>query len=254
MSILDKVDSDKPFFLYYGAKKAGESDSAPQSIGDADRAFGEVIAALKQRDLYDNTIIILIADNGESLPQGKCTLYRGGTNVPLIIGYADSLARGCVSHALVSSIDLAKTILDFAGLTPTKSMQGETLLPLLKGEKESVRKYAHAQMGWHFNPVAVTKNDMYFGRSVTDGETLLIYNAVPRPTMPYFEMYDLVNDKSQQTNIFGDEKYAAKRTELLRAMNRRMVLNGDFLAPPSEFLIIESNMGRKHLGEGNPIP
>ncbi len=278
--VLDSVGADKPFFLYYGTNQPHtpwpkthpnvnkenlilplDWEDTPdmrtryarylQAVKEADNAFGQMLQTLKDRGEYDNTIIILMGDNGESLPRGKCTLYDRGTHVPFIVRVPGHSRAGYVSDALISSIDISATLLEIAGIKPTPTMQGISFLPELKGEVGAQpRQYAFAEVGWHFKLLGVDPDDMYFARSVNDGRYLLIYSGVPRPGMEYFEMFDLQSDPFQLNNLFlsNESEHRAKRLELIKAINRRMILDGDFMSPPSEFIKVEAGQGRYLLG------
>ncbi|HEX7905420.1 MAG TPA: sulfatase [Chitinophagaceae bacterium] len=102
-------------------------------IGWFDSHLMNCINELKRIGEFDNTIIIVTADNGMSFPYAKANCTDAGIHVPLAICWGKKLRRDQVIEALVSSIDIAPTILAAVGLKAGKSMGGQSLLPLLNG-------------------------------------------------------------------------------------------------------------------------
>jgi N-sulfoglucosamine sulfohydrolase len=86
-----------------------------------DREIGEVLQRLEDEGLTENTIVFIIGDNGRCMPRGKQFLYDGGIQVPIIVRWPEKIKPGQVSDDLVSTIDITKTILDLAGITPLSS-------------------------------------------------------------------------------------------------------------------------------------
>ena len=101
-----------------------------------DDEVGRLVAALKDSGQYDNTVIVFNSDHGDYLGDFSLLLkgampFRSVTQVPMI--WSDPANRtGRVSPALASTIDLTATILDRAGLTPYRGMQGTSFLPVIE--------------------------------------------------------------------------------------------------------------------------
>ena len=95
---------------------------------------GNLIAEVKEAGLLDNTIIMFWSDHGVGLPRAKRWLYDSGTHIPLIVRVPGRLREaglgeaGTVCDDLVSSIDLAPSVLSLAGLPIPKVMQGQAFL------------------------------------------------------------------------------------------------------------------------------
>jgi arylsulfatase A-like enzyme len=104
-----------------------------------DEAFGRLLDALKSLDLADNTIVLFTSDhachfktrNGEY----KRSCHESSIRVPTLLYGPGFTGRGQVRE-LVSLVDLPPTLLDAAGLPVPREMQGRSILPLLKGERE----------------------------------------------------------------------------------------------------------------------
>ncbi len=102
------------------------------TISQIDHHVGRLIALLKEKRLYDNTLIVFTADHGEYLGYHHLLLkgnhmYDPLVKVPLVIKWPDGRRAGSVSQRLVSNVDLAPTLCRAAGLQPAAEMRGEDL-------------------------------------------------------------------------------------------------------------------------------
>ena len=164
--------TEEPFFLYFaypsphapiipndefdGKSKAG---AYGDFVYETDDSIGKILKALKESGQAENTIVIFSADNGpehyayerdqafdhwsaEPFRGLKRDVYEGGHHVPFMIKYPGVTKAGTVSEALVSQIDLMATLAAVVEYDlPEKNAAEDSynLLPLLKGEVESVR-------------------------------------------------------------------------------------------------------------------
>ncbi|MBT5926382.1 MAG: sulfatase [Verrucomicrobia bacterium] len=91
-----------------------------QSVSRIDQGLGKLVQILKESNQYENTLILYLSDNGIAFPGAKTTLYEPGMCLPLIVRSPDQNRRGITTDAMVSWIDLTPTLLDFAGLDPSR--------------------------------------------------------------------------------------------------------------------------------------
>ena len=166
-------------------------------IAFADAQFGRLIAFLKAKGLYDNTLIVLTGDHGESLGEhGEKThgffLYNATLHVPVIIHLPGETAAKTVSD-LATLADLMPTVLKELKIEVPAQVQGRSLLPLPianKGVPNSV--YAETFLPrLHFNWSEL--------RSVETEKYQFI--QAPKP-----ELYDLVADPGETRNLYADKK------------------------------------------------
>jgi N-sulfoglucosamine sulfohydrolase len=102
-----------------------------QSVTRLDRGVGLILEVLHEAGQLDDTLIIFISDNGIPFPGAKTTLYSAGIHLPLILS-GPGLPQGRSNNALVSFIDLAPTILDWARAPgPKYKLPGRSLLPIV---------------------------------------------------------------------------------------------------------------------------
>jgi arylsulfatase A-like enzyme len=190
-------------------------------VQGVDDGVGKVLDYLDQTGLATNTIVIYSADNGWYLGDlglyDKRFMYEPGLNVPLL-ARGPGLKAGIVPTQFVANIDLAPTFLDLAGLPIPASMQGRSLVPLLRGEAPAAWRtsfyYRYYHDPGHHNTAA-----HYGVRTAT--HKLIHYwkqNA--------YELFDLTKDPTEQHNLLFSEtkarqpgvtaKFAELKVELAR--------------------------------------
>ncbi len=121
------------------------SDGYDAEIAFADEQIGQVLAALKQRGTYDDTLIVVVGDHGESLLQHSevshsLLIFDSTMHVPLIVKLPGQEARGRRVEAVSSVVDVMPTILAVLGIAAPGDVQGKSLLPLLKGGPADARR------------------------------------------------------------------------------------------------------------------
>jgi arylsulfatase A-like enzyme/Flp pilus assembly protein TadD len=166
--------SNPPFFLWVHLYDAHDPYDPPEpfkskfpkqpydgEIAYSDSAVGKLLDQLRKHGLYDETLIAVMADHGESLgAHGENThgifLYDETLHVPLLIKLPLNNAAGKQVETRVSLIDVAPTILSAAKLSLPKQMQGESLLDTIKPAKTEAEDrpayaetdYPHRAFGW----------------------------------------------------------------------------------------------------------
>ena len=132
-----------------------------QAVTGIDMLVGNLRATLKQLNLDKNTIVIFTSDHGifwgEDGLGGKALCYEICTKVPMIIHnpMSPEKTKGIVNNELVQSIDIAPTMLQYAGINIPNSYQGKPLNNMIEGNDEPVRDYLFTENLWstHFgNP------------------------------------------------------------------------------------------------------
>ena len=170
-----------------------------------DRFVGDVLAELDRQEVQRNTIVIFMSDNGRPFPRDKTTLYDSGIRTPLIIRWPSRIAANSRSQSLVSSVDLAPTLLHLAGATAPSGMDGNSFHPVLSDPSHPHREFIFAEKNWHdFEDHARTARSRrfkYIRNSYPDLPNTPPADAVRSPT--YQEMLRLhqnngLNEKQLQ--------------------------------------------------------
>ncbi|MFC2076423.1 sulfatase [candidate division KSB1 bacterium] len=128
-------DIPVPFFLpdHDGTRK--ELAEYYQSVSRLDQGIGQVIDALKDAGVYDDTLIIYMSDNGIPFPGAKTTIYDPGINLPFIVRSPEQSRRGISNGTMTSWVDVVPTCLDWAGADPPPyRLPGQSVLPSLEHE------------------------------------------------------------------------------------------------------------------------
>jgi len=113
-----------------------------------DQHVGQVMEELSQQKLLNETFILYVSDNGMPFPRAKTTLYDSGIRTPLLVRYPPLIQPGTVQRSLVSTIDIAPTVLELAGITQS-TVQGQSLRRLLKDPEAWGREAIFAEANWH---------------------------------------------------------------------------------------------------------
>ena len=150
-----------PLFVSEKFKGTSKRKLYGDVIQEIDNSVGQIIKALKERDLEKNTIIIFTSDNGPWLSygnhsgsagiykEGKGTSWEGGHRVPGVVYYPNEIKKNTKIEAPAMGIDWLPTIADFTkSALPDKKIDGLSLVPLLKGETE---KSPHQNFFFYYN-------------------------------------------------------------------------------------------------------
>ena len=116
------------------------------SVTGVDRAFGMILASLKELGLDKNTIVVFTSDHGDtmcsqSIDDAKNTPYAESVNVPFLIRYPGHISPG-VDHLLLSTPDIMPTLLGLTGMEEKipAEVQGENFAPLFLGKDTQVKR------------------------------------------------------------------------------------------------------------------
>jgi arylsulfatase A-like enzyme len=118
-------------------------------IARLDSYVGKVMKELEVQGVAENTFILFISDNGRPFPRAKTTLYDSGIKTPWIVRWPAKVEAGTTCQSLVSSVDIAPTMLELAGLLAGPTFEGKSFLPLLSDPSQQIREYVYAEAHWH---------------------------------------------------------------------------------------------------------
>jgi arylsulfatase A-like enzyme len=175
-----------------------------RSVGAVDDNIKRVIDYLEKERIKDDTLIIYTSDQGYWLGQhglyDKRLILEGSLKMPFIVRYPKEIKAGSVSEALCSNVDFAPTLLNMAGVTVPKAMQGISLRPLLQGKyPANWRKgiwYAYWATGHYHWGVRTQEHKLIRFAGTSD-----------------YEFYDLKKDPFEMNNLAGQTGYKRAITE-----------------------------------------
>lgn len=189
---LDPVELDYAIAMYDGG------------IRHVDARFGQLIKWLKETNLFEQSIVVVISDHGDTFQEHRSLfheqIYAPVSHIPLLIHFPHDQFVGSHSE-LAESIDLMPTLLEYLNLTLPNDLQGRSLLPLLRGENWVPRN-------------AVTESP-YRGRRL--GITGRGFRMLLTEKTGEIELYRYREDPLEQENL------AESRPDRIRALSRRLL-------------------------------
>ena len=108
-----------------------------------DAQCGVLLESLERNGLVENTLVMVISEQGASFPFAKWTCYEMGLASGMIVRWPGKIKSGSRSDALVEYVDIAPTFLDAAGLKTPTTMDGQSFLAVLIGEKTEHKQYTY---------------------------------------------------------------------------------------------------------------
>jgi N-sulfoglucosamine sulfohydrolase len=209
-----------------------------------DEHFGKVLDGLERSGLADSMLVICTTDHGPGCPDMKCTLTDRGTGVMLILAGPDVFSGGRVTDAMVSHIDIYPTICELIGVERPDWLQGESMMPLLRGEKAAIHDCIFTEHNYHgqFRPTRAARTERYkyirrfktdVGVGVDGGPVdamLRSYGWAERP-LPEEELHDLIFDPHETANVINDPAYAEVAAEMRGRLQKWMAETGDPAVP-----------------------
>ncbi|WP_372932735.1 family 78 glycoside hydrolase catalytic domain [Mariniphaga sediminis] len=180
-------------------------------INGVDLEIAKIRKKLKERGLDENTVIILMGDNGQFLGErqlaGKWLMYENSVRVPLIV-YDPRARKHRDIDEMALNIDIPATIADLAGVEQPESWHGKTLMPLVSGKEKSLsRDTVLLEHLWEFENIppseGVRTADWKYFRYVNDKSVE--------------ELYYLKDDPRETNNLAGEARY---RETLLNLRNK----------------------------------
>jgi N-sulfoglucosamine sulfohydrolase len=107
------------------------------SVRRADDAVGAILMALEKSGERENTVVIFLSDHGMPLPFAKTQLYHHSTRTPWMVRWPGVTKPGSVErNYMISAVDLLPTLLDIAGIKHPKGFDGQSFVPIMKGQKQ----------------------------------------------------------------------------------------------------------------------
>ena len=167
------------------------------NISYLDEKIGEVLRVLKETRQADNTIVVFVSDHGDMLGEKglwfKMNFYEGSARVPLMIS-APAMQPGLVT-APVSTIDMAPTLADLAGVTMDEVMpwtEGETLVPLGQGVNRTTPVHMEYAAEASYAPlVSIRHEDWKYNRCALDPD----------------QLFNLADDPQEKNNLASNAQY-----------------------------------------------
>lgn len=248
--IRDNAGAGRPFFLYLatsmphtplGASKdfkgKGPTPYA-ETLADLDDVVGYVLAALREKGVENDTIVIFTSDNGPWLNfgrhagvtggfrEGKGTTWEGGVRVPCIVRWPNQVPRGVTTPALAANLDLLPTIVaacEVAG--PRRPIDGQSFLSLLKGERLKARDVFPYYYGDKLEAIRQGRWKLHLPHTYRSYDDMkpAEHDGAPMKTQQKeigFALFDLEADPGERTDVKEAHPEVVTRLKELAAKER----------------------------------
>ena len=218
-----------------------------------DWQVGELLTLLDKHGMAENTMVVVVSEQGSSFPFGKWTCYDTGLQSACIVRWPNKIKGKSVTDALVEYVDIAPTFIDAAGGMPVDAIDGKSFVPVLTGKSTTHKDFVFGEMTTR----GINKGSPYFGiRSVRSDKYKYIINFTPHVTFqnactnsnifaswrekalagdataaekvyryenrPAEEFYAIDKDPYEWTNLANDPQYAQCKAELKEELSRWM--------------------------------
>lgn len=198
-----------------------------EALRSVDDSIGAVMTQLKKMNLYDDTLVIYMGDNGYMFGEhgliDKRVAYEASSRVPMLLQCPAIVPAGTVVDEVVANIDIAPTVMEAMGLKKPPHMDGQSFLPLARGKEIAWRDYFLYVYYWEQNyPQTPThfslrgdqyKYTTYYGLWDTD------------------ELFDIRADPTEQNNLIHDPAFEETKTHMQNRLYAMMEELGGMQIP-----------------------
>jgi N-sulfoglucosamine sulfohydrolase len=250
--------ADEPWFMSVGFFETHREFAAPTSVRDTlysqpppnlpdtlvtrrdmaefkasarslDQGIGAVLHALHDFGLVENTVVICTTDHGIAFPGAKATLFDRGTGVMMIVR-GPGFPHGKLIDAPVTHLDVFPTLCDVSGAARPNWLQGSSLMPLVRGEVESLHDAIFSETTYHaaYQPHRAIRTERWKYIRRFDGyphpvlpncddsgtKQLLVEAGWGQQEVPEEQLYDLVLDPQEGHDLAADPAHAEVAAEL----------------------------------------
>lgn len=223
-----------------------------------DWQVGQLLELLDKHGLAENTLVLVVSEQGSSFPFGKWTCYDTGLQSACIARWPGKVKAGSASDAMIEYVDVLPTFLAAAGAERPDVLEGRSFLPVLLGEAETHKQHVYGIMTTR----GIINGSDHFGiRSVRSEKYKYIVNLTPEVPFrnvamksdifqswvkkadagdadagekvrryrhrPAEELYDITADPNEWRNLADDPKYAEAKAELAGKLKAWMKNQGD---------------------------
>ncbi|MCP4311730.1 MAG: sulfatase [Bacteroidetes bacterium] len=235
-----------------------------------DSILGNVYRALEEREMLDNSLFIYTTDQGANWPFGKWTLYDAGLRVPFIARWPGEIEPGSETDAMIDLSDLLPTCIDVAGGEAVESLDGRTIMGVLKGKTNQHREVVFGTHTgndnggpgiWNHCPTRMIRTDQYKYILNLEPDTTFTTHITGSPVesihylsfwetwveeagtderayqivnkylhRPLEELYDLHADPYEMFNLVNDPQYHDLLASLKKQLARWRKAQGDTIS------------------------
>ncbi len=223
-----------------------------------DWQVGEILTRLENHGLADNTMVVVVSEQGSGMPFAKWTCYDVGLQSGCIVKWPNKIQPGLTTEAMVEYVDILPTFLDAAQIEPPEVLDGKSFLPVLRGKSNHHKDFVYGIMttsgiingsktfgirsvrGKRFKYILNLTPEIEFTNACTKGAAFKSWVAqaqsgdadaadkVKRYSWrPAEELFDLETDEFEWNNLAEDPAFAEVKSELKQKLASWMAEQGD---------------------------
>lgn len=223
-----------------------------------DDQVGQIMKMIDDHDMRDNTLVVVVSEQGNSFPFAKWTCYGNGLQSAMIVRWPGMVKPSTVTDAMVEYVDVTPTFVQAAGGTPDEVLEGKSFVSVLTGQSNEHKAYTYGIMTTRG---IINGSDEFAIRTVRDSRYRLIWNlnhdakftnactqadyfqsmiragkagdATAAELVqkyfyrPEFELFDCDADPLEMNNIAGDPQHSETIKRLKAKLDDWMLSQGD---------------------------
>jgi len=167
-----------------------------------DDCVGRIIAAVKARGTWENTLVVFTSDHGDMMGAqgrfGKSVFWEESGRVPLLVRCPGQTNAGTKTNALVHLNDVHATVVDAVGGKPSKRHFSRSLMPVVRGDASAFQSAAFGEIAHQSSLTSMVRDPRYKWFNYAGREYL----------------YDLQEDSLEQRNLFGSPTHRDRMINL----------------------------------------
>lgn len=205
-----------------GERKAQQNNAVYAAMVESvDEGIGKMLAALKESGQYENTVIVIVSDNGglsnrgagnkrevatnnDPYKAGKGHLYEGGIKTPLLI-HLPKQTKAANSDVLTAGYDLFPTVAELCNVPIDKKLDGKSLASVVNGKKN--KSLSKREIYWHKAAERPASTGDYLSTAIRSGN----YKLIDFYQQNRIELYDLSRDISETKNLANEKPEIVKQ-------------------------------------------
>ncbi len=197
-----------------------------RTVRSVDDGVGRVLDYLEAEGLAENTIVIYMGDQGFFLGEkglyDKRWMYEESLQMACLVSYPKAIEPSIEVDNLAMNIDIAPTLLDYAGVKAPRDMQGESMRPILEQRKGADKKWRKSAYYQYFEYPRWHRVQPHYGVRTERYKLIHYYYNIDT-----WELFDLHKDPNERVNEYSNEEYAAIVKELKEELQSLQKLYDD---------------------------
>ncbi len=223
-----------------------------------DSQVGQIMDLLDKHGLRENTLLMVVSEQGNAFPFAKWTCYDNGLQSAMIVRWPGKVEAGSMTQAMVEYVDVVPTFVEVAGGKIPEGLDGESFVEVLEGATDQHKSYVYGIMttrgiingseafairsvrGWKYKLIRNLNYDSKFTNALTRNDVFKSMeakanagDATARKLVdayyyrPEIELYNVQDDPLERNNLATNPEYAKVVARLSQKLDEWMTAQGD---------------------------